>query len=168
MTSLLPVFVSKAGASSSSTDFSATDVSTLTSAAWPLAPDSANANSATAAPVMNDRLSMVASQHDFLRIRGHKVGLDKDNSCAKRQICEAISIAWFCSSPFRKNKLLPFFRNYAYIPPIPPPLKRGVATVTDVGSGERWTRGVLLDEQGARGWRSRVVLASRCRGQVCG
>jgi len=90
---------------------------------------------------------MVASQHDFPGIRGHKVELDKDNSCAKRQICEAISIAWFCSSPFRKNKSLPFFRNRAYIRSIPPPLKRGVATVTDVGSGERWTRGLALDER---------------------
>jgi hypothetical protein len=109
---------------------------------------------------------MVASQHDFCEIRGHNVGLDKDNSCfgvaPKDKFAKPFQSDDSVQALPRKNKSLSIFPKSCHILIHPASTQRGVATVTGVGSGERWTRGVLLDEQDARGWRSRVVLASRC------
>jgi hypothetical protein len=73
-----------------------------------------------------------------------------------------------CPVPFAKIFRFVPDPNHFISPAVPPHTEGRFAIVTDVGSGMRWTRMVLLTRAPSRGRRSRVVLTPRRRRQVGG
>ena len=71
-------------------------------------------------------------------------------------------------SHFQKYSASPLTQITSISAAVPPHTEGRFAIVTDVGSGMRWTRMVLLTRAPFRGRRSRVVLTPRRRRQVGG